>query len=116
MQHSDALGAAGGASCDGAPSPSQEVALIIPDGLPEPTVTVSFRPGTHEEFEAVVDGYGGPGAFEDCGTFAFVHVSEMQTVHLHPPKNRPQVPLRDPFMVAFAQRIGDAKAAEERAA
>jgi hypothetical protein len=89
--------------------PSQiSVRVDAPEGLPEPHVTLGYRPATADEFERIVEACGGPVEFKVGygGDFVYVLRDDGTYIHVQAPKDAELAkPAAHPFIAAFGERI-----------
>lgn len=93
------------------------VKVTAPDGLPAPTLSLSFKPETAEQFEAIVDACGGALEFKIGygGDSVYTHLADKTYVHVEPPKDaQPVRPVKNPFIAAFERRQREAKEFRDR--
>jgi hypothetical protein len=84
------------------------VSVDAPEGLPEPHVTLGYRPATADEFERIVDACGGPAEFKVGygGDAVYVLRDDGTYIRVQAPKDvEPAKPAAHPFITAFDERI-----------
>lgn len=84
------------------------VRVDAPEGLPEPHVTIRYRPATADEFERIVEACGGPAEFEVgySGDAVYVLCDDGTYIYVDAPKDaEPPRPAPHPFIAAFGERI-----------